>query len=112
MTLRLEDAMDLKELADRLGLAEDEYADLIRLFIDTSSVELENLKSAISDKARTEASAIVHSLKGAALNMRLKEFSETAREMETAIRSSQWQAADQFTQQFSELLEGLIWAIR
>jgi HPt (histidine-containing phosphotransfer) domain-containing protein len=104
--------MDLKELADQLGLTEEECADFIRLFIDTSTVELKNLKSAVLDRARTDALAIAHSLKGAALNMKLDAFSETARKMETAIRNSQWQAADQLINQFSELLEELIWAIR
>ncbi len=108
----VQNVMRLKISAYELGLTEDEYMDLARLFADTSNAELESLKSAISANARAEASAIAHSLKGAALNMKLEEFSEIAGEIETAIRNSQWQAADQLIRKFSALLEEFIWAIR
>jgi len=104
--------MDLKDLAERLGLAENEYMDLVRLFIDTSAAELENLKSAILNRSQADALSVAHSLKGAALSMKLREFSETATAMETAIRNSQWPAAEKLSGQFSELLADLIWAIR
>ena len=104
--------MDLKDLAERLGLAENEYMDLVRLFIDTSAAELENLNTAILNRSEADAMAVAHSLKGAALNMKLMEFSETAMAMETAIRDSHWPAAEKLSRQFSELLEDLIWAVR
>jgi len=102
--------MNVKNLSEQLGVPESEYIDLVRLFIQTSSVYLEKLRSAVSNKAGAEASTIAHSLKGAALNMRFDVFLDTTAALEKAIQNGQWQAADRLIRQLSELLKDIEWA--
>ena len=74
--------MNFKELSEKLGLEEDEYIEIIELFIETGMSDLEKLKSSI-ESANTEKTAkIVHSIKGAALNLGLMEFFEIAQGIE------------------------------
>ena len=80
--------MNIKELAERLGLEEDEYLELIELFIDTGSADLERFRAAIEDGDGEEAAQAVHSLKGASGNLGLMDIYDLARESEEKARSN------------------------
>ena len=85
--------MNFKELAEALGLEEEEYLELIELFIDTGMSDLDKLQSAIEKGNAEQAANAAHSPKGAASNLGFMKISETAREIGEKARN--------------ELLEGI-----
>ena len=65
--------MKIKELAENLGLKEDEYLEILELFIDIGMADIEKLSSAIEESNAEEAAQAAHSLKGASGNLGLME---------------------------------------
>jgi len=99
--------MHIKALAEQMGLDEAEYADLVQLFVDTSAADLEKLEQAASKGDDASAAASAHSLKGAALNMGLTEFAETAAQLTAAIRQGEMEGASPYIHTLKQLLDEL-----
>jgi len=74
--------LNFKKMSEKLGLEEDEYLELVELFIETSKSDLKNLQSAINNKNIEMIAGIAHSLKGAAMNLGLDYFLELAKSIE------------------------------
>jgi HPt (histidine-containing phosphotransfer) domain-containing protein len=99
--------MDLKLFAEKLGLEEAEYVELLHLFIEASRSDLERLRSALSEGNPAAAREAVHSLKGAALNMGLNEFYETAEKIMRRIRAGEFAGLEAFLQTLQDLIADL-----
>ncbi|MBW1869228.1 MAG: Hpt domain-containing protein [Deltaproteobacteria bacterium] len=80
--------MNIKELAENLGLGEDEYLELIELLIDTGTVDVEKLRSAIEEGNAEEAANAAHSLKGASGSLGLMEIYGLAQKTEKEARNN------------------------
>ena len=80
--------MNIKELAENLGLEEDEYLELIELFIDTGMIDIERLRSAIEEGNAEEAAQASHSLKGASGSLGLMEIYNVALKSEEEARNN------------------------
>lgn len=78
--------MDIKALAEDLGLDEEDYRELLDLFVETGKADLEKLNAAIAAGDLQQGTFAAHSLKGAAGNIGLAEFSDTASFIEEATR--------------------------
>ena len=74
--------MKVAELAARVDLTPEEIAEILELFLDTSSKNLGSLRAALQEKDRLKILSYAHSIKGAAGNLGLTEIYEIAREME------------------------------
>ena len=85
--------MNFKESSENLGLDEEEYLELIELFIETGMSDLEKLHSAINEGNTENAANAAHSLKGAASNLGFMELSETAKGIEEKTRNGQMEGA-------------------
>lgn len=83
--------MNFKELSEKLGLEEDEYIEIIELFIETGMSDLEKLKSSIESANAEKTAKIVHSIKGAALNLGLMEFFEIAQGIEKKVHDGNFE---------------------
>jgi HPt (histidine-containing phosphotransfer) domain-containing protein len=90
--------MNFKELAENLGLEEDEYLELIDLFVEVGTTDLDKLQSAIDDGNAEDAARAAHSLKGASGNLGLMEFSQIAKEIEEKGRNGQLEGTAEATQ--------------
>ena len=77
--------MNFRELAEDLGLEEDEFLELLELFIETSMSDLNKLQSAIKEGNTEGAGSAAHSLRGAAGNLGLTEFREAVKEIEEKV---------------------------
>ncbi|MBF0120490.1 MAG: Hpt domain-containing protein [Desulfobacterales bacterium] len=75
-----------KELAENLGLDEDEFRELAVLIVDTAAGDIERLEEAAQKGDATLASEASHSLKGAAGNLGFMELSDIARQIEEKAR--------------------------
>jgi histidine phosphotransfer protein HptB len=103
--------MEFKEMADSLGLEEDEFKELLNLFVETSRAEVEALKSAITRKDAQQAAVPAHSVKGAAGNLGLSEIYETALLVEQKARQDTldgvWEAVHTLQEQIDRVANAL-----
>ncbi|MEJ2039936.1 MAG: Hpt domain-containing protein [Desulfosarcinaceae bacterium] len=74
--------MNFKELGEDLGLDEDEYRELIELFIDTGSAEFDSLQAAFAESDFEQMSRSAHTIKGAAGNLGLMDVQSVAKIIE------------------------------
>ena len=81
--------MDFEVLAGKLGLEKNEYMELIELFVERSMSDLEKLEVAIRCKNAEGAAEAAHSMKGAAGNLGIMDFYESAAKIEKAAREGQ-----------------------
>ena len=82
-------AMNLKELANHLEMEKEEFLELIELFLDTSTSDLNHLQSAVEKREDLNAVKAAHSIKGAAANLGMAEIYELAKKIETEARGNQ-----------------------
>ncbi len=90
--------MNFKELAGNLGLRENEYMELIDLFIEVGMSDLEKLQLAIDGGNTEEAVDAAHSVKGAAGNLGIMDFYESAAKIEKDAREGNLQSLTETVQ--------------
>jgi HPt (histidine-containing phosphotransfer) domain-containing protein len=78
--------MELRRLAERLGLDDVELKEVMRLFVESSTADIESFASAVRTGDSARAAAAIHSIKGAALCLGLNDISRAAREVELRSR--------------------------
>ena len=74
--------MDVNDLASRLGIDEEDFLELIELFIATSLADMEKIRKALEAGSSADAAAAAHSIKGASGNLGLDEMYNLAKDME------------------------------
>ncbi len=99
--------MNIKELAEDLGLEEYEYMELIELFIDRGRLDLDELQAAVGTGDSDKAAMAAHSIKGAAGNLGLMEFYEEARKMEGDAKDGSLDGAAESARVLRKELEGI-----
>ena len=85
--------MKLKELAENLGMAADEFLELIGLFLETSASDLNQWQSGIDEGDGKKVMIAAHSIKGAAVNLGLVEIYEVAKKTEMEARENNLKGA-------------------
>jgi histidine phosphotransfer protein HptB len=73
--------MDVKQVASRLGLEEDDIYDVLELFIQTAPSDLMKLDAAYSCRDTVLAGQAAHSLKGATGTLGFMDISELAQQI-------------------------------
>jgi HPt (histidine-containing phosphotransfer) domain-containing protein len=81
--------MNFKELGANLGLEEDEYRELIDLFIQSGGTDLQNLAQAIAARDADLVVRSAHTIKGASGNLGLTEVSAAAKTIEERAMRNQ-----------------------
>ncbi|MDA8138837.1 MAG: Hpt domain-containing protein [Desulfobacteraceae bacterium] len=74
--------MNFKELGARLGLEEDEYRELVELFISSGGNDFANLQQALTAGDADKVMRSAHTIKGAAGNLGLMDVSAIAKLIE------------------------------
>jgi HPt (histidine-containing phosphotransfer) domain-containing protein len=101
--------MNFGQLAELLGLEEDEFLDLVDLFVGTTASDLARLEIAISDGAADQAAEAAHSIKGAALNLGFQEIHLLAKDVELnaqqRILDGSLEAAQSIRQELASITE-------
>jgi len=78
--------MDLKELAEQVGLEEAEYLDLLNLFVESAGADLLKLESAVAEGNAAKAHEASHSFKGSSGSLGLNSLFDLAREIDDQDR--------------------------
>lgn len=76
--------MNFSALAGQIGLEEDEYRELIKLFIDTGRPDVERIESDLAAGNAEQVARRAHTLCGAAGNLRIMALHEVAKRIELA----------------------------
>ncbi len=74
--------MDFKDLASRLGFDEDDFKELVELFITTTLSDIDKIKNSVQQGNSQDAAAASHSIKGASGNLGFDEIFTLAKDME------------------------------
>jgi len=85
--------VDVKGLAENLGLEEDEYLELVELFLETTESNLDKLKAGIDASDAQQVVAAAHSIKGSSANLGLEEIAEIAKGVEEKARQDSLEEA-------------------
>jgi len=81
--------MNFKELADKIGLDEEDYRELVELFLDTGMADYNQLKSAYDDSDDVQVARTAHTISGASGNLGLMKVHEVAKRIELAAIDKQ-----------------------
>ena len=76
--------MDFKAMGANLGLDEDEFRELIDLFMETGQSDYDSLKSALAGGDAEAAAGFAHTLAGASGNLGLMDLHAAAKSIEEA----------------------------
>ena len=97
--------MVFKELAENLGLDEDEFLELMELFLETGFSDLDKFRSAVDEDNAQEVFEAAHSIKGASGNMGFMEIFEVAKEVEMKAREENLDGAAEAVKTIKENLD-------
>ncbi|MDY6970838.1 MAG: Hpt domain-containing protein, partial [Thermodesulfobacteriota bacterium] len=74
--------MEIAKLAEDLGLGIDDISELLELYVQTTSCNLEELRAGLNAKDADEVHKKAHSIKGASGNLGLHELYRLAKEID------------------------------
>ena len=80
--------MECKELAENLGLEEEEYLELLELFVETTASNLDRLQSGLAEGDSGQVSEAAHTIKGSSANLGLMQIAEAAQGIEERARQN------------------------
>lgn len=87
--------MNFKELAENLGLEEDEYLELVELFLDTGKADFQKIESSLANSDADQVMRSAHTIKGAAGNLGFTEISDLAKLIEENAGNDTLEGLDQ-----------------
>lgn len=96
--------MNFRELAENLGIEEELYLELIELFIQTGTSDLDKVQSAVEEGNAEKAANAAHSIKGAASNLGLMEVYGVAKKIEKQTRNDRLEGIAESAQALKEKL--------
>jgi len=86
--------MDFQGLAARLGIDDEDFMELVDLFITTTLSDIGKIKKGVQEANSQDTAAASHSIKGAAGNLGFDEIFELAKSMEMQAKSGDLQGFD------------------
>ncbi len=104
--------MNFKELAKNLEMEEDEFLEMVDLFVETTSSDLGRLKSAVEEKDAQKVVKAAHSIKGAAVNLGFQEIYEVAKRIETNARENNLKDASGAARMIKEKLDLIAFSLK
>lgn len=78
--------MNIKKLAEDLGLEEDDYLEILELFAESGRTDLDALEAAVKSNDAEGTVRAAHSIKGASASLGLPALSELAKDIELKAR--------------------------
>jgi len=97
--------MNFKEWAENLEMEENEFLEMVALFIKASSSDLNQMQSAIDKGDPLQVLRAAHSIKGAAVNLGLMEIHEVAKKIEMEARENRLDGIIEMTETIKEKID-------
>lgn len=104
--------MNIRELAERIGLEEQELREMLEIFLKSGGKDLEELEAAIAAGDAQRAHEASHSLKGSAGSLGLDRIFELAKAIDDKDREGIIEGLDRLAKNLREEYEALVAAIR
>ena len=86
--------MDIKELSESLGLEEEEYLEMLELFLESGGADLARIEQALADANARGIHEAAHSLKGSAGSLCLDPVFELATAIDDKSRKGELEGLD------------------
>ena len=103
--------MEIQESADNLGLDLEEYMEILELYVESTSSDLKELKTALAAGDGEKVHSRSHSIKGASGNLGLQELYEQAKKIDDLARENLLEGLEpmvgDFTEKYDKLIEKL-----
>ena len=99
--------MDLKALGESLGLDEDEFIEIVEIFLESAATDIKRLEAAIIAKNSEALSEAAHSLKGSAGNLGFMEISKLSATIEDQARKDDISDLASSIPVLTSLIEGI-----
>ncbi len=99
--------MDFQDLASRLGIDEEDFMELVELFVTTTQSDLDKIKKGMGENNSQDAAAASHSIKGAAGNLGFDDMFELAKTMEMQAKTGNLDGFDGFVADLAAKLNKL-----
>lgn len=97
--------MDLRELGSKLGVDENEFKELVILFLDSATSDIQKFRSACQKGDGETAEASAHSLKGSSGNLGFLDIHELAKKAETDSKNSDFDECETISSMIEEKIE-------
>ena len=81
--------MNFKALGEKIGLEEDEYRELVELFLETGMADHDRLTCAFDAGDAQQVARSAHTIQGAAGNMGIMNVHDVAKQIELAAVENQ-----------------------
>ena len=91
--------MDFKGLGENLGLEEDEYIEMLELFIESGGEDLGNLEAAIKEGDVEKAHEASHSIKGSSGSLVLDTIYDLAKSIDNILRVGKLDSKDEMVKE-------------
>ena len=99
--------MNFTALAENLGLEEDEFGELVELFVETGKPQLSGLREALQAGDSENIRRLAHSIKGASGNLGLMEISGEAKKIEDQTHAGNFKAVGESIEKIGMMIEAL-----
>ncbi len=99
--------MDYKHLADQLDINEEEFSELVALFVTITRADLKKIRQGVSNDNSSQAAAAAHSIKGAAANLGFTQMAALAKKMEALANAGSLDNFDAYILEIETRLEAL-----
>lgn len=103
---------DLSEISRQTGLSESELAELMRLFVESAKKDIAQLEMCLRRKDHAAARYVLHSLKGAAINLDLKEFGGCCENLLSAIEAHRYEDGRAAVDTMKRIVDNLSLSLR
>ena len=100
--------MDVKKLAENLGLDLEDFYELFELYMEVTSSEFQELKAALRDGDAERVHEKAHSIKGSSGNLGLDELYELAKQIDDRARVNSLNGLEDLLRSFDERYEKLV----
>jgi HPt (histidine-containing phosphotransfer) domain-containing protein len=99
--------MNFNEMAENIGLDEQDFREMAELFVSVGVTDLEKLRDAWASHNCQGVVMSAHSLKGASANLGFTEIYEIAKRVEADARSQKLDGADEAIGEIAQKLTSI-----
>ena len=103
--------MNFKELGKNIGLEEDEYIEMMELFIESGGGDLIKLETAVKEGNAEKAHESSHSIKGSSGSLMLNDLYEIAKLIDDTVRTGKLDGVNEMVEKLRDEYESLKSAI-
>jgi HPt (histidine-containing phosphotransfer) domain-containing protein len=104
--------MNIKELSENLGLEEDEYMEMLDLFLTSGGADLSRIEQALKEANARLVHEASHSLKGSAGSLCIDNIFELARAIDDKSRQGILTGLDELAQKLRRAYDELATVVR